>query len=373
MEPKVSHSDLVIVGAGPAGSMAVSWASRFALNTRLLDDKPDKVHNGQANGLHVRTMEILDSFGMATQINKLAYHLREICSWNPDPDDESRLQRTQRILAKVEQHGRFCQLGIYQGFIEQNFLDFLESEGHVRVERNIETKCLQLDEDNMTDHNAFPINLRISRQVPASSGDTSDTNSDPSAEEIVKTKYLLGTDGGHSWTRQQVGLEIAGGKTKVHFGVMDVIPITDFPNIQISCAIHSAKTGSMMTFPRENRLVRFYVQLGETGSERDDLDTDQVTIEMIAEKAATILSPWSLKYELCDWWSVYTVGQQCAPKFDKDNRVFLAGDAVHTHSPTMGAGMNVSIQDAYNLMWKLGQVIKGTAQPRILSTYNDER
>ncbi|KIW91339.1 uncharacterized protein Z519_08235 [Cladophialophora bantiana CBS 173.52] len=233
----------------------------------------------------------------------------------------------------------------------------------------METKCLQLDDDNMNDHNVYPINLRISRQVPASRGDMSDANS----EEIVKTKYLLGADGGHSWTRQQVGLEIAGNKTKVHFGVMDIIPVTDFPDIRISCSIHSAKMGNMMTFPRENRLVRFYVQLAETGSERDDFDTDKVTIEMIAEKAATILSPWSLKYEHCDWWSVYTVGQQCAPKFDKDNRVFLAGDAVHTHSPTMGAGMNVSIQDTYNLMWKLGQVIKGTAQPHILSTYNNER
>jgi phenol 2-monooxygenase len=144
-------------------------------------------------------------------------------------------------------------------------------------------------------------------------------------------------------------------------------------DIRVSCSIHSTKTGSTMTFPREDRLVRFYVQLAETGSEGDDFDTSKVTPEMIAEKASQILNPYKLSYEHCDWWSVYTVGQQCAPRFSRDNRVFLVGDAVHTHSPTMGAGMNVSMQDSYNLVWKLGQVIKGVAKPDILDTYNDER
>ncbi|OAL20985.1 hypothetical protein AYO22_08405 [Fonsecaea multimorphosa] len=359
MEPKVTYSDLVIVGAGPAGLMAASWASRLGLNARILDDKPDRIQNGRADGLHVRTMEILDSFGMATRINEAAYHLREICSWNPDPEDENKLQRTQRILAKEEEYGRFCQQDVHQGFIEQNFLDFLEREGRVHVERDIKTTSLRLDEDNSSppEWHIFPI-LTVT--------------ADGSDEEI-KTKYLLGTDGGHSWTREQIGLEIAGGKTKAHFGVMDIIPITDFPDIRVSCSIHSAKTGSMMTVPRENRLVRFYIQLAETGSEGDDFDTAKVTLEMIAQKAAKILSPFHLRYEYCDWWSVYTVGQQCAPRFDRDNRVFLAGDAVHTHSPTMGAGMNVSMQDTYNLVWKLGQVIQGIAQPQILRTYNDER
>ena len=74
---------------------------------------------------------------------------------------------------------------------------------------------------------------------------------------------------------------------------------------------------------------------------------------MICEKASKILCPYKIEYEYCDWWSVYSVGQQCATGFDVDKRVFLVGDAVHTHSPTMGAGMNVSTQDPYNLVGKL--------------------
>lgn len=128
-----------------------------------------------------------------------------------------------------------------------------------------------------------------------------------------------------------------------------------------------------MTFPREGRLVRFYVQLVETSGGGERFDKSKITPEMIVERASKILSPYKLEYQHCDWWSVYTIGQQYASTFNVDNRVFLAGDAVHTHSPTMGAGMNVSMQDTYNLVWKLGQVIKGIAQPSILSTYNGER
>lgn len=60
-------------------------------------------------------------------------------------------------------------------------------------------------------------------------------------------------------------------------------------------------------------------------------------------------------------------------QFSVQNRVFLAGDAVHTHSPKAGQGMNISMQDCYNLGWKLGLVIKGVAQPSILNTYQSER
>ena len=70
---------------------------------------------------------------------------------------------------------------------------------------------------------------------------------------------------------------------------------------------------------------------------------------------------------------MYTVGQRLAPRFTHKNRVFLAGDAVHTHSPTLGQGMNVSMGDAYNLGWKICSVLAGTSRPDILSTYDQER
>ena len=77
MGSDVTHFDLVIIGAGPTGLMAASWASRLGLKARMLDDKADRVQTGRADGLHVRTSEILDSFGMASAINEKAYRPRE--------------------------------------------------------------------------------------------------------------------------------------------------------------------------------------------------------------------------------------------------------------------------------------------------------
>jgi hypothetical protein len=129
-----------------------------------------------------------------------------------------------------------------------------------------------------------------------------------------------------------------------------------------------------MVIPRENKLVRLYIQLTSVkpdGSNR--FDRSQITPKHIIEAAQKIIAPYKLDYKYCDWWTAYQIGQRVGTKFDHRNRVFLAGDAVHTHSPKAGQGMNVSMQDTYNLGWKLGLVVKGIAKPEILKTYQSER
>jgi hypothetical protein len=130
----------------------------------------------------------------------------------------------------------------------------------------------------------------------------------------------------------------------------------------------------MMVIPRENKLVRFYIQLTEIKPDASGrADRSQITPETIIKAAQKIIAPYSLTYDYCDWFTAYQIGQRVGTNFDYKNRVFLAGDAVHTHSPKAGQGMNVSMQDAYNLGWKLGLVVKGIAQPSILKTYQSER
>lgn len=94
---------------------------------------------------------------------------------------------------------------------------------------------------------------------------------------------------------------------------------------------------------------------------------------MIKERAQAILKPYTFDYKVCDWWTAYQIGQRIAPTFAKDDRIFLAGDAVHTHSPKVGLGMNMSMQDGFNIGWKVALVAAGVASPAILSTYNAER
>jgi len=79
--PKSSHTDLLIIGAGPAGLMAAAWASKFNISARIMDDKPSRIQNGHADGLTCRTMEILDSFGLAETVVKESFHDIQMRSW----------------------------------------------------------------------------------------------------------------------------------------------------------------------------------------------------------------------------------------------------------------------------------------------------
>lgn len=76
-----SEVDLLIIGAGPAGLMAAAWASQLNLKARIVDEKACRVQAGHADGVTSRTLEILDSFGIANPLCERGYHLLEVCSW----------------------------------------------------------------------------------------------------------------------------------------------------------------------------------------------------------------------------------------------------------------------------------------------------
>src|SRR5205085_3344713 len=101
-----------------------------------------------------------------------------------------------------------------------------------------------------------------------------------------------------------------------------------------------------------------------------------VTPRDLEAAANRILHPYTLAVRDVGWWSVYEIGQRLCDRFDDAAdapRVFIAGDACHTHSAKAGQGMNVSMADAWNLGWKLAAVLTGTARPELLHTYSQER
>jgi phenol 2-monooxygenase len=130
----------------------------------------------------------------------------------------------------------------------------------------------------------------------------------------------------------------------------------------------------MYVIPRERGIVRFYVQLDEVSPDaRGRVERSKITPEMIISGARKILSPYTLSYKYCEWSTAYQIGRRLGKSYHKSNRVFLAGDAVHTHSPRGGQGMNLSIHDAFNLGWKIGLCVKGITHRSILETYESER
>jgi len=89
--------------------------------------------------------------------------------------------------------------------------------------------------------------------------------------------------------------------------------------------IHSASSGSLMVIPRENKIVRLYIQLTEVHAGGGRVDRSQITPEMIIKAAKKIMSPYQIDYHYCDWWTAYQIGQRVGDHFSKLDRVFLAG------------------------------------------------
>ncbi len=163
---------------------------------------------------------------------------------------------------------------------------------------------------------------------------------------------------------------------------MDVLAVTDFPDIRLKSAIQSANQGSIMIIPREGgTMVRMYVELDALrGGER--VTDRNVTPEMLAKRTRAILAPYSFDVKEVAWCSAYEIGHRLCECFDdlgparhagRTPRIFIAGDACHTHSPKAGQGMNVSMADTFNLGWKLVAVLRGQAKPELLLTHSDER
>jgi hypothetical protein len=106
-------------------------------------------------------------------------------------------------------------------------------------------------------------------------------------------------------------------------------------DIRNRCMVHSASHGSLMVIPRENKMVRLYIQLTEvsadsssgSGSATGRVDRSKITPEVIFAAAKRIIAPYELAYHYCDWWTAYQIGQRVGDHFSKFNRVFLAGGA----------------------------------------------
>jgi phenol 2-monooxygenase len=222
-------------------------------------------------------------------------------------------------------------------------------------------------------HAATPrATVTLERLEPAHQGQT----------ETVAARYVVGCDGARSIVRTSIGRELHGDSANHAWGVMDVLAVTDFPDIRCKSLIQSAHEGSALIIPREGGyLFRLYVELTrlEIG---ERIASRNITLDELIAKARRILNPYRLEVKEIPWWSVYEIGQRLTDKFDdvpaaevatRPPSVFIAGDACHTHSPKAGQGMNVSMQDAFNLGWKLVSVLRQRSPPSLLHTYSAER
>ncbi|KAJ6151618.1 hypothetical protein N7470_007215 [Penicillium chermesinum] len=393
-----SHTDVLIVGAGPSGLMAAYWMARYGIRARIVDKRPTKVFTGHADGLRMRTLELFDSMGIQHRVDHEAQSAVDVNFWVPG--EKGQLMRQGPITPGQAHHSPFHHMLLSQARIEDFILDSIREHSDIEVERGVIAESFHYDETLGEDPNAYPITVQLRRilddpqekgQGSQASHSTKPSGFDQSnvppedhnnlaeqnqkahvPNETVRAKYIIGCDGAHSWTRGQLNIPFEGESTEHVWGVIDTIPITDFPDIRRLCTVTSPH-GTILVIPREKQLVRLYVPVQIMDEENGRFDRSKITPEAIKARVQAILAPYKFDYQILDWWTAYQIGRRIAPSFSRWNRAFIAGDAVHTHSPKVGLGMNMSMQDGFNIGWKVALVVSGAADPCILQTYHEER
>jgi phenol 2-monooxygenase (NADPH) len=360
--------DVLIVGAGPAGQLLGAQLAQFPdIKTRIIESKPGRLEHGQADGLQCRTVEIFEAFGFSERVLREAYWVNETTFWSPTEDGKG-LQRTGRIRDTEEGLSEMPHVILNQARMHDLWLDAMKwSPTRLEPSYSRQLKELQVPDDD----NA-PVEVAVERLDEAHKG----------LVEKVRARYVVGCDGSRSAVRRSLGLEMKGDFANQAWGVMDALVVTDFPDLRLKTAIHSANEGSILIIPREGGyLARFYIELDKLQQD-ERIASKNVTAEVLIDRAQRIFKPYKFEVRHIGYWSVYEVGQRLTDHFDdvpkaerekKNPRVFITGDACHTHSAKAGQGMNVSMNDSYNLGWKLASVLHGTAQPKLLHTYSEER
>lgn len=391
--------EVLVTGAGPCGLMLTTVLARYGLSSTsvlCVDSRPQQTLIGNADGTNGRTLEILAQLGLESKIRRHGTPFAESTMWvRPDgnPDALVKIMTFPFQLAP----SRYEEVtGLHQGHIERIFRDDLVLHGGSDVQYGSKLAGMRMDEDGDRE---YPVLATIEKN---------------GIKEEVRTKYLIGADGARSAVRNFMGVEIEGNTTQELWGVMDLVIDSDFPdarrqtNINTGSgmgdqAIEGVKGGFIV--PRErlssgDYLTRLYLDMTvddehEEGSTEISSAEDQrqktkekrsqITEALILDRAAKLFHPYRFQVKKgtqVHWWAAFPISQTLAKTFTlKDStshpRVIIAGDACHSHSPRQGQGMNVSIQDSYNMAWKLAYTILGLSasdeDPKLLNSYEEER
>jgi phenol 2-monooxygenase len=371
--PMPQDVDILIVGCGPAGLTLAAQLSAFAdIKTCIIEQKSGPLLRGQADGIACRTMEMFEAFGFAERVAKEACWINETAFWKPDEKKREYIVRSGWVQDVEDGLSEFPHVVLNQARVHDFYLDVMRKSPS-RLEPHYARRLIDIEIDEGGDNaDPYQVTARLERLDDAHQGQV----------ETVRARYVVGCDGARSTVRKSIGRALAGDSANHAWGVMDVLAVTDFPDVRFKTLIQSAGDGSIIIIPREGGyLFRLYIELDKLGADERVSDRNITADDLIA-KARRILNPHTLDVKEIPWWSVYEIGQRLCDKFDDVPEaetvqrvpcVFIAGDACHTHSPKAGQGMNVSMQDGFNLGWKLASVLRGRCAPRLLHTYSAER
>ncbi len=365
--PLPEKVDVLIAGCGPAGLCLAAQLSQFPqIETMIVERKPGPLEKGQADGINTRTMEMFQAFGFGEKVKRESYWVNQTAFWSPDPANPKHIRRIGRVQDVPDDSSEMPHTLINQARVHELFLEVMQNSPS-KLEPDYSWSVVDLTIDDTTDDHPVTVVLE---NTGINAGET----------KTVRANYVVGCDGARSNVRKAIGGTLHGDAAHQAWGVMDILANTDFPDIRQKCLVTSSAEGNILILPREGGyLFRMYVELDKLNAD-ERVSSKNFTADHMIAAANRIMAPYSIDVKEVVWWSIYEIGHRLTDRFDdvpegvdRNPRVFTAGDACHTHSPKAGQGMNVSMQDTFNLGWKLAHVLTGRADAKLLRSYSAER
>ncbi|SBT42897.1 FAD-dependent oxidoreductase [Micromonospora auratinigra] len=328
--------EVLVVGAGPVGLCAAYNLTRHGVRVRVVDRAPGPATTSRALATHARSLETYDQMGVldamlaaGRKVEHFSVHQGGRCLVRFDTD-YSRLPTRFPFTLMID-----------QAITERVLRDALAGLG-VPVQWGVTLESFTQDDAG------------VRTTLRYADGRTG----------TVPSGWLLGCDGGRSTVRKQLGLPLIGDSTETWL-IADAIVDTDLPGDSIHLLHAGAGSVMLVPFPEEGKF-----RLLDT-VDTDHADAADEVARRFAGKISRVLGR-PVEVRTPSWVSVFTIQQRMVPSMRVD-RVLVAGDAAHVHSPASGQGLNTGVQDAYNLAWKLAMVVRGTAGAGLLDSYGAER
>jgi 2-polyprenyl-6-methoxyphenol hydroxylase-like FAD-dependent oxidoreductase len=327
----MESTDVLICGAGAAGLTLAIDLARRGVDFRLIDAALQPFHGSRGKGVQPRTLEVFEDLGVVD---------RMVAAGGPYPpqrvhrDDGFEDSPFMEISDPTPREPYRIPLMLPQHKTEAILRERLAELGH-RTLYGHALESFTQDDDGVT---------TVVKGAP------------------LRVRYLIGCDGGRSTVRQALGVGFPGETLGVRALVADV----DLEGLSRDAwhRWNDGKPEGMSLCPLMGT-DQFQLQARIPGEGDVDLSA-----QGLAAMIATCTGRNDLKVHSVSWASAYSMNARLADRY-RVGRVFLAGDAAHTHPPTGGQGLNTSVQDSYNLGWKLAGALGGA--PDLLATYEEER
>ncbi|KAI8312917.1 hypothetical protein K4K59_005246 [Colletotrichum sp. SAR11_240] len=347
-------TDVLIVGAGPVGLVTALGLAQQGIDTVIIEKRELEVQEsfGRAITLFPRTLELLEQVGVAEDMVQAGNVARGIAAYQEGKRTPAVGQQTMFTAMNGTFHNYV--LNIRQKNSQAIFAAKYKAVSGNDVQYQWELIDYQIDQAPQDGYNITAV-----LQHPQH------------GRSSVRCKYLVGADGVQSQVRQLAKIEMIGDETAYEWVRFDGRIKTDVPDTELGfVTIQSAEYGNVFLVRLDKDVFRIgYVFTPGLKAKYPD----GLTKEQALEEGLKSFHPFKVEFERLDWWTIYTIRQKVAETMSKDEFVFLAGDAAHTHSSGFGQGMNTGVHDAINLSWKLAGVIRGLYQPGVLDTYSEER